>query len=746
MSQRPRINVVWFKCTDLRTHDHAPLRAAHSQSLPVMHLYIFDPFWHSGRTRICKLPKTGVLRTRFQLEALADLKSRLQAMGHDLTTRSHISSAKCFEELCKDYVVNAVFAFHEVCSEELRIERQVANVLRRSGGGNLNLFWGFELYHHDDLDFDPKRGHGPFNSYTAFRKRVEGLKIRDSARESPAIKPGKTSLEVRWSKGDVSLPGLQEVMGANYKPQDDNMGNKDPRAELLWRGGETAALARIQEFFWDDDCLGLDYVGATMTTDPSKSCMRDKAMSKLSPWLAHGCISPRRLHEEVRRYERQRCKTKSTYWITHEMLWRDFVRFASLNAGTRIFKIGGIRNTQPTWRWSQDQSWLNAWISGTTGFPFVDCFMRELKATGYCNHMGRECAGWFLIGDLGIDWRMGAEWFESVLLDYEPTANWYNWAYRCLPAAGRSETPGERLHGLEILKWGTQHDPDATYIKRWIPELATLPATVAREPWRLGLLDDAEGSLAERGLRELPKDGQISVSKDALEVVASMGFSQSDAAMALHRAWGDVDGAVALLLGENEVSVSNEQSSMDEDDDLQRAIQLSLSAQSPNASEAHRTQASSGKSEVSNKRFKYGVDYPKPIIAPVSLVNTEQEEEAARREQARRDSQIADAKCRSSGSRSSAPSERHEFNKQRWEQERRQRPAETPTGAQVATGSWRGDRQGNHRAHTQQPPELQPRPQKENATGSEATPDVSRKRRWRENAKGGWPNDAARGA
>eukprot|EP00438_Fugacium_kawagutii_P030065 Skav225588 [mRNA] locus=scaffold901:123046:126986:+ [translate_table: standard] len=93
----------------------------------------------------------------------------------------------------------------------------------------------------------------------------------------------------------------------------------------------------VQQYLWDDDSLGLDYVGATMTMDPAKSCMRDKAM----------------------------------------------------------------------------------WIDGETGFPFIDCFMRELKATGYCNHMGRETAGWFLIADLGLDWRMAAEWFESVLIPGE---------------------------------------------------------------------------------------------------------------------------------------------------------------------------------------------------------------------------------------------------------------------------------------------------------------------------------------
>lgn len=173
MPVKQRVNVVWFKCTDLRTHDHAALKAAHASKLPVLHLYVFDPFWHAGKTRLCGFPKTGALRNRFQLEAIQDLSQRLASHGHVLNIRSKISTKECFEELCEDYFINSVFAFHEICSEELRVERQVREVLRKHGQGSLSLFWGFELYHLDDLTFDPKRPKGAFNSYTAFRKRVE---------------------------------------------------------------------------------------------------------------------------------------------------------------------------------------------------------------------------------------------------------------------------------------------------------------------------------------------------------------------------------------------------------------------------------------------------------------------------------------------------------------------------------------------------------------------------------------------
>ena len=421
------------------------------------------------------------------------------------------STKACFEELCQDFSVQEVFAFREICSEELRVEREVRQVLGRHRS-SFSTFWGFELYHHDDLRFDPRAPRGAFNSYTAFRKRVEeGSYVRPSRNEHPVFRPGSDS--VRWKRAEAA-PKLSELMGSDMSDADE-AAQKDPRAELWWRGGETAALARVEQFLWEEDSLGLDYVGATMTMDPSKSCMRDKSMSKLSPWLAHGCLSPRLLYEEVKRYERERRKNKSTYWIIHELLWRDFVRFGSIHAGTSIFRIGGPMNLKPSWNWSSDKEKLAKWTSGNTGFPFIDCFMRELKTTGYCNHMGRETAGWFLIADLGLDWRMAAEWFESVLIDYEPTANWFNWTYRCLPAAKQKRLPGECLGSLEILKWGTQHDPDALYIKRWIPELQSLPSTVAREPWRLGL-NGQTPSAGSTGLRPAPT-GQFSVSRQPLE-------------------------------------------------------------------------------------------------------------------------------------------------------------------------------------------------------------------------------------
>eukprot|EP00928_Gymnodinium_smaydae_P062209 TRINITY_DN46121_c0_g1_i1.p1 TRINITY_DN46121_c0_g1~~TRINITY_DN46121_c0_g1_i1.p1 ORF type:complete len:702 (-),score=29.85 TRINITY_DN46121_c0_g1_i1:255-2360(-) len=476
------IAVVWYKVTDLRIHDHQPLFEAHASGLPVLHLFVFDPRWYR-KTPLCGFPRTGSLRAKFQLEALADLSSRLTAVGHNLCVRRNISTARAFEELCTDFKVAAVYASREVCSEELRVQESVQRVLQKHRASNIRLFWTFELHHYDDLPtWLQNQGS---NSYTGYKNVFH----RECKPRKPLPTPAlKRTAPVSWQKAD-SLPQDVVELGVPAVPP------PHPSAELVWIGGETAALARVQEYLFDSDALALDYVGSTNTPREGNSCTKPRAMSRLSPWLAHGCISPRTLYAEIKRYERERHKSNSTYWIVHELYWRDFVRFQSYVVGNRIFKIGGLYNKHPDWAWSRDTNLLKSWIQGTTGFPFLDAAMREVGATGYSCHVGRETSAWFLICDLGLDWRMGAEWFESVLIDYEPAANWFCWVFVCLIRAtggngfrevGHPElAPLTRLQTVEVVFLSAQHDPDGDYIKLWVPELRGLPPGLAvREPWR----------------------------------------------------------------------------------------------------------------------------------------------------------------------------------------------------------------------------------------------------------------------
>ncbi|CAE7525348.1 CRYD, partial [Symbiodinium pilosum] len=343
--------------------------------------------------------------------------------------------------------------------------------------------------------------------------------------------------------------------------------------------------------------------------------LEDEATSKLSPWLAHGCLSPRLLYEEIRRYilayqQKANSSARGTQAYTHsgigirnpynvshrivrELLWRDFVRFGSIEAGTSIFKVGGrdkiIRRNQEvrtdpqhlaSWRWSSDTGLLQAWIDGRTGFPFIDSCMRELKMTGYCKHISRLCTGWFLISDLGLDWRMGGEWFESILVDYEPTLNWFNWVYGCLEPINphKPQSQGQQ-QCREILEAGVVHDPDATYIKRWIPELSSLPTILAREPWRLNP-KGIQWASKSTSLRKMP----------FLRGFQAPPVVQQNAQPFWRRFISFFLPKVTELLG--------------------------LGLPRRRRRTAH--------------TFRYGVDYPKPVIQPVSLMHAERAEAKVR--------------------------------------------------------------------------------------------------------------------
>lgn len=289
---------------------------------------------------------------------------------------------------------------------------------------------------------------------------------------------------------------------------------QDPRGVLLFRGGETAALARLQHYGWGsgqlstykdtrNGLLGEGYrwvrdavcVRACMRVEvwvkvagmhmqcgvlclpcrthlrhahaevlrrpgavvPSRllvgdggwprccihslncvfACAPSSCSTKLSPWLALGCVSARTIAAEVRAYEAGSPggANESTHWVLFELLWRDFFKVGALAWGASLFKLGGPAAKRATSAassatsataavWRRDPALLRAWCTGHTGYPFVDAAMRELLATGFQSNRSRQNVASFLAKDLGLDWRAGAEWFESVLIDHDPCANY----------------------------------------------------------------------------------------------------------------------------------------------------------------------------------------------------------------------------------------------------------------------------------------------------------------------------------
>jgi deoxyribodipyrimidine photo-lyase len=445
----PRI-LIWYR-NDLRVHDHEPLCQALEQRGQVIPVYCFDPR-QFGQTSF-GFPKTGAFRAQFLLETVADLRRSLQSLGGDLVIRTGRPEV-IIPELAQQWEVEAVHYHREVTSEELTVEAALRENLAAIEV-SLKGFWGHTLYHPDDLPFEIERLPEVF---TQFRKQVEKSATVNPALPSPQRLEG---LPVDIPVGD--LPTLEDLGGSAPR--------FDDRAVLQFTGGETAGLDRLDQYFWKGDRLRI-------YKETRNGMVGADYSSKFSPWLALGCLSPRYIYEQVQQYEDQRVRNDSTYWLIFELLWRDYFRFICAKHGNRVFHSSGLQGTSIPWK--TDWERFDLWRNGQTGFPLVDANMRELAATGFMSNRGRQNVASFLTKNLGIDWRMGAEWFESLLIDYDVCSNWGNWNYT---AGVGNDARGFRF--FNILKQSKDYDRRGEYVKHWLPELAEVPAAKVHEPWKL---------------------------------------------------------------------------------------------------------------------------------------------------------------------------------------------------------------------------------------------------------------------
>lgn len=439
--------LVWLRA-DLRLHDHEPLHRAVQAGGQVIPVYCIDPR-QFGQTGF-GFPKTGAFRARFLLESLTDLREGLRSRQSDLVIRTGNPEVE-IPELVKALGITAVYYHREATSEERAVETALEQALKPLGVP-MQGFWGHTLYHPDDLPFSISNLPEVF---TEFRKQVE-----------------KDCVPLPTFPTPASMPPLPEIASgeipASLGPEPPAL---DDRGVLPFHGGEGAGLARLHDYFWEKDCL-------KVYKETRNGMVGADYSSKFSPWLALGCLSPRYIFEQVQAYEEKRVRNDSTYWLIFELLWRDYFRFICTKHGDRIFYPSGLQGVAISWK--QDWPRFELWAQGKTGFPLVDANMRELAATGFMSNRGRQNVASFLTKNLGIDWRMGAEWFESLLIDYDVCSNYGNWNYT---AGVGNDARGFRF--FNILKQSKDYDPDGRYVKHWLPELANVPASKVHEPWKL---------------------------------------------------------------------------------------------------------------------------------------------------------------------------------------------------------------------------------------------------------------------
>ncbi|MBC7487181.1 MAG: DASH family cryptochrome [Cytophagaceae bacterium] len=424
--------IVWFK-TDLRLHDNETLLRAVAENDEIIPVYCFDEA-HYRRTEF-GFQKTGSFKASFILEALWDLDLQLREKKSGLIIL-HGNPASELYKLAKEWGVQKVYAKKEVGFEEKETEEAVEKELWKAHC-TFEKYSTSTLYHAQDLPFSIK---DIPDIFTVFRNKTEKESSIRSAVPAPELIPS------------VSIPSLK-------LPALSQLGlplvTADTRRVIKSQGGETSGYLRLQHYFYESKAI------ATYKKTRNGLLGEDYS-TKFSPWLALGCLSPRYIYEELKKYETNHGANDSTYWLVFELLWRDYFRFMMKKYGHKFFLQNGIKNNKPNLQ-THNQEALYKWVNGQTGNDFIDANMIELKLTGFMSNRGRQNVASYLCNDLKLDWRYGAAYFEQQLIDYDPSSNWGNWAY----LAGVGNDPrSDRYFNTE--KQAANYDPKKTYQNLWL--------------------------------------------------------------------------------------------------------------------------------------------------------------------------------------------------------------------------------------------------------------------------------------
>ena len=427
-----KTSIVWFK-TDLRLHDNETLVRAVEQSDEIIPVYCFDE--SHFKTTEFGFKKTGNFRTQFLLESLNDLDTNLRKLGSGLV----ILFGKPEYELLKlaqKYKAQKVFSKKEVAYEEKKTQEVVEKELWKAHC-SLETFSTSTLYHAQDLPFSLK---DISDIFTNFRKRIE----KESSVREVFLKP----IVVKSPIIDkLNLPRIQQLGLEATKI--------DCRAAIHFKGGETEGYKRLNMYLFETQAIS--------TYKKTRNGMIGENYStKFSAWLGLGCLSPREIYYELKKYEAQFSSNESTYWLEFELLWRDYFRFMMKKYSNKFFQQAGIHAKTDNLH-KHNYETLLTWMDGKTGIDFIDANMLELKLTGFMSNRGRQNVASYFCNQLKLDWRYGAAYFEQQLIDYDVSSNWGNWAY----LAGVGNDPrGKREFSIE--KQANDYDKNKAYRNLWL--------------------------------------------------------------------------------------------------------------------------------------------------------------------------------------------------------------------------------------------------------------------------------------
>ncbi len=431
------VPVIWWIRRDLRIQDNQALAAALQSGAEVLPVYILDPKL---------LSQPAQKRQAFLFEGIRALQADIRELGGDLCIRAG-DPAEELVKVSQETGARQVFCEEDFTPYSRQRDAKVSKYLKLTHAG-------FPTIQHPEMT--TKDDGKPYTVFTPFSKKWKAL---------PAPIPVAVDPRCRFSR---CLPGNNSILPG-----------------LEWAGsfsaGETAARQTLDDFLrnrvflYKEDRNRLDLDGT----------------SRLSAALRFGVVSGREAAWSVRQQislaPSSRESEGSETWL-NELIWRDFNASILYHFPMVLQQAFQARYRSIQWRHAPSE--LERWKYGQTGFPVVDAGMRQLLQLGWMHNRARMITASFLVKDLLINWQEGESWFMQNLVDGDPASNNGGWQWTA--GVGTDAAPYFRI--FNPITQGIRFDPSGSYIRTWVPELATVPDEYIHQPEKMPIADQQKYS------------------------------------------------------------------------------------------------------------------------------------------------------------------------------------------------------------------------------------------------------------